>query len=135
MNFNNNGRENLRSNRLDPRIKADIPCEAGLEGDCLESVQVLDLSTGGLKFSCNFQTIKQLLPEEESGVGLIVGTTIEIKFSLPSPGKCAAAITTKARLIHSERLAQDLFHVGIQFVSLNKTDLGKLEAFIGEHGK
>ena len=135
MNFNSDDRKHLRSNRLGLRIKTEITCEVGLKGDNLTAVQILDLSIGGLKFSCGQQTIKQILPQEEGGVGLIVDTTIEIKFKLPSPNKRAAAIKTEARLIHSERLAQDLFHVGIQFVNLDKTATGKLEAFIEEHGE
>ena len=135
MNFNSDSREHLRSNRLDHRVKTDIPCEVGLKGDNFAPVQILDLSIGGMKFSCGQQTIKQLLPDEEGGVGLIMDASIEIKFKLPSSGKRATAIKTNARLIHSERLAQDVFHVGIQFISLNKTAISKLEAFIQEDGK
>lgn len=135
MNFYSDDQKHLRSNRLDLRIKTDIPCEVGLEGDDFAPVQILDLSLGGMKFSCGQQTIKQILPEEEGGVGLIMDATIEVNFKLPSPGKRATAINTNARLIHSERLAQDVFHVGIQFISLNKTAISKLEAFIEEYGK
>ena len=135
MNFNSDDRKHLRSNRLDLRIKTDIPCDVGLKSDDLVPVQILDLSIGGLKFSCGQQTIKQILPEEEVGVGLIVDATIEIKFKLPSSNKRAAAIKTNARLIHSERLAQDLYHVGVQFISLNTTAISKLEAFIEEYDK
>ncbi|GAH05654.1 unnamed protein product, partial [marine sediment metagenome] len=83
---------------------------------------------------CDHQTIQQITPEE-GGVGLIVDTTIEVKFKLPSPNKRATAIKTNARLIHSERLAQDLFHVGVEFVTLNRTAVSKLEAFIEECNK
>ena len=135
MNFNSDDPKHLRSNRLDLRIKTDIPCEVGLKGNDFAPVQILDLSLGGMNFSCGQQTIKPILPDEEGGVGLIMDATIEVNFKLPSPGKRATAINTNARLIHSERLAQDVFHVGIQFISLNKTAISKLEAFIEEYGK
>jgi hypothetical protein len=131
MDSNSDGREHLRSNRLYLRIKTEIPCEVGLKGGGFASVQIIDLSEGGLKFGCGHQTIQQIMPEE-GGVGLIVDTTIEVKFTLPSPNKRATAIKTNARLIHSERLAQDLFHVGVQFVALNRTAISKLEAFVEE---
>ena len=55
---------------------------------------------------------------------------IDVQFRLPSDNKRATAIKTGARIIHSERLAQDLFHVGIQFNTLNGNARSQLEAFI-----
>jgi hypothetical protein len=55
---------------------------------------------------------------------------IDIQFTLPADGKRAAEIKTSAAIIHSERLAQNVFHVGIQFKSLNINARRQLETFI-----
>ena len=55
---------------------------------------------------------------------------IDVQFTLPSDNKRTVVIKTGARIVHSERLAQDVFHVGIQFNTLNANAHGQLEAYI-----
>ncbi len=107
-----------------------MPCEVGLPGDKLFAAKILDLSVGGLKFSCSQETVNSIIPDGERTVGLIMDVEIDVQFTLPSDNKRASAIKTGARIIHSERLAQDLFHVGIQFNTLNSNARSQLEAFI-----
>jgi hypothetical protein len=42
-------------------------------------------------------------------------------------------LSCRARLIHSERLAQDLFHIGVQFLDLEEAAANALEAYVGQH--
>jgi len=55
---------------------------------------------------------------------------INIQFTLPSDKKRTTTTKINARIIHSERLAQDVFHVGIQFNTLSINDLRQMEAYI-----
>lgn len=96
----------------------------------MSTAEVLDISIGGLKFSCSREIVNDLIPDSERTVGLIMDVEIEVQFKLPADGKRETAIKTGARIIHSERLAQDLFHVGIQFNKLNINAGRQLQAYI-----
>jgi hypothetical protein len=54
----------------------------------------------------------------------------DVQFKLPSDKNQSVAIKTGARIVHSERLAQDVFHVGIQFNALDASAIRQLEAYI-----
>ena len=107
-----------------------MPCEVGQPGGKLFAAKVLDISIGGLKFSCSQETVNSIIPDGERTVGLIMDVEVEVQFSLPSDNKSTTVIKTGASIIHSERLAQDLFHVGIQFNTLNSNVRRQLEVFI-----
>lgn len=94
------------------------------------AAKILDISIGGLKFSCSQATVNDIIPDGEGTVGLIMDAEIDVQFTLPSDNKRTAIIKTAARIVHSERLAQDVFHVGIQFNALNTNALRQLEAYI-----
>ncbi len=123
-------RKNLRSDRKCFRIKTEFPCEVGPAGGSMIAAQILDLSYGGLKFSCDLQTIKAIFPQDQAAVGMILDAEIEVHFRLPTESKRATAIKARVRVVHSERLAQDLFNVGVQFLGLNQTATKKLEDFL-----
>ena len=91
---------------------------------------ILDLSYGGAKFSCDQQTVKRMFPQDQAAVGMILDAEIEVHFILPTESKRGAAFMARARVVHSERLAQDLFNVGVQFLGLNQADARKLEDYI-----
>ena len=135
MNSYTDAQQHFRSNRKQHRIHAELPCEVGQPGGKLFVAKVLDISVGGLKFSCSQETVNNIIPDGERTVGLIMDVEIDVQFKLRSDNKRATAIKTGARIIHSERLAQDLFHVGIQFNTLSSNDRGQLEAYIEELGQ
>jgi hypothetical protein len=122
--------QHFRSNRRHRRIRAALSCEIGQSDGKLFTAQILDISIGGLKFSCSHDTVNNIIPEGERTVGLIMDAGIDIQFKLPSDKKRTTAIKTSARIIHSERLAQDVFHVGVQFNTLNINALRQLETYI-----
>ena len=135
MNSYTDAQQHFRSNRRHHRIRPELPCEVGQPGGKLFTAKVLDISVGGLKFSCSQETVNNIIPDGERTVGLIMDVEIDVQFKLRSDNKRATAIKTGARIIHSERLAQDLFHVGIQFNTLSSNDRGQLEAYIEELGQ
>ncbi len=131
-NVNRQNQQHLRIDRKHFRVDFDLPCKVGPSDSRVMVARVMDLSTGGLKFSCDRTTIQKIIPESQQALGLILGVEIVVHFTVKLQGKRASAIKNQARVIHSERLAQDLFHVGIQFLDLDHTSAGKLETFIGE---
>jgi len=88
------------------------------------------MSVGGLKFCCSQAIVNGIIPDGERTVGLIMDVEVDVQFKLPSDNKRTAEIKTSARIIHSERLAQDVFHVGIKFNSLDTNALRQLETYI-----
>ena len=130
MNLNKETRQHLRSDRKCFRVKAEIPCEVGPAGGEMKVALIHDLSCGGVKFSCNQHTVSNLFPDDQAPLGVVLDAYIEMHFRLHAEDKPAAAIKTRARIIHTERLAQDLFQVGVQFINLSQAATKKLETFI-----
>lgn len=131
-NVNRQKHQHLRIDRKHFRIATDLPCKVGPSDSKVTTARVLDLSIGGLKFSCDRTTIKKIIPESQQALGLILGVEVVVHFTIKQQGKRPSAIKTPARVIHSERLAQDLFHVGIQFLELESIVASTLETYIGE---
>jgi hypothetical protein len=129
---NRQKRQHLRIDRKHNRIDVDIPCKVGPSNSRLSSAQVLDISIGGLKFSCNQATIRQIIPDSQYTVGLISGVEIVVHFTIEPHDQSSFTIKTPARVIHTERLAQDKFHIGIQFLGLDSEQVLKLESWIDE---
>jgi c-di-GMP-binding flagellar brake protein YcgR len=130
VNLNKEAQQHLRSDRKYFRAKTEIPCEVGPAGGEMKVALIRDLSCGGVKFSCNQQVINNIFQEDEAPLGVVLEAYVNIHFRLLPEDKRAAAIKTGARVIHTERLAQDLYQVGVQFIDLNQTAANKLEAFI-----
>jgi hypothetical protein len=55
---------------------------------------------------------------------------MEISFGLPLGDAHVLPIRTRGRVVHSERLAQDEFHVGVQFIDLAKSVSEPIEIYI-----
>jgi len=112
------------------RLDTDIPCTVRLpKGDNLPAV-IVNLSVGGIKFSCSRDTVHHILPKDQRVPGQVMGVLIEIGFDLQSPIQDRLSLNTTARVIHSERLAQDVFHVGVQFLHVDETDMATLRGYI-----
>jgi c-di-GMP-binding flagellar brake protein YcgR len=117
--------------RLHDRVNTDLTCRIGLQQDSLDSVQILNLSAGGLKLSCTREIALRILPEEQHTPGLVSDVIIELHLQLPLPDpKKPAPISCSASLVHTERLAQDTWHIGIQFLELSDTEQKALQAYI-----
>ena len=119
--------------RKDGRINTDLTCRVGLEQGTPCTAQILNLSAGGLKFSCTEETIVHLLPEDQRTPGLVSDVIIEVRFQLPLAGrKKPALIQCNAGIVHTERLAQDVYHIGVQFLGLGDTDKKSLQAYLDD---
>ena len=130
MKQNKEAQQHLRSDRKYLRTRAEIPCEVGLAGGGMNAALIHDLSCGGVKFSCNQHTVDIIFPDDQAPLGVVLDAYIEIHFRLYTEDKRAASIMTSARIIHTERLAQDLYQVGVQFIGLKQVEMKRLETFI-----
>ena len=128
-------KQHLRIERKHLRINVDIHCMIGLPDDDLSDAQICDLSVGGLKFSCRQHTINNLLPENIRAPIPLTGVTLVIHFELQQPDQAAHPVKCEGRVVHFERLAQDNFHVGLQFTSIDTTTEEKLLAYLESANK
>ncbi len=118
------------------RVNADLTCQVGPQQDTLDTARILNLSAGGLKFSCTQETVHRLLPGDQRTPGLVSDVIIELQFQLPLPGrKKPVLIKSTASVIHTERLAQDNYHIGVRFHSLRDTDRKSLMAYLEDNKK
>jgi hypothetical protein len=77
------------------------------------------------------QVINSILPEDQRTPGQILDVEMDISFDLPLGGDPPSLpVRTRARVVHSERLAQDEFHVGVQFIDLEESLSGQIESYI-----
>lgn len=113
------------------RIPVDIPCLVGLAGDTGLPAGIINLSAGGLKFGCNRDVFNQLLPEDQRVPGLVSDIEIDIEFRLPdAEGGTSETIRNRATIIHTERLAQDRYTLGVRFSGLDEADAGVIRSGI-----
>jgi hypothetical protein len=118
--------------RRHARIGTGLTClvATGTQGKSHQA-QMLNLSAGGLKFSCPQAAFIDLLPESLRTPGLAQDVEIEVQFQLVLPGRADPhTIKTAATIIHTERLAQDCYHVGARFNLLPDTDTLALDTYI-----
>jgi hypothetical protein len=126
-------RRPLKIDRKYIRLNTEIPCHVGIAGEEAMPATILDVSVGGLKFGCSQATVKRILADDRFVLGRIMDVEIVLRFSLKQAAGGDAPIECRARVIHSERLAQDLFHVGVQFLDLSQTTAAALDSYIAEH--
>ena len=131
--MNRQKRQPLKIDRKYIRVNTEIPCEVGLADDEPSSATILDVSLGGLKFGCSQTTIKRILSDDRFVLGRIMNVEIVVRFSLKPAAGGDTPVECRARVIHSERLAQDLFHVGVQFLDLSQAAATALKTCIDEH--
>jgi len=112
------------------RLDTEIPATVRLpKGETLPVV-IVNLSASGLKFSCGRDTVHQILPQDQRTPGQVTGVMIEVQFDLQLSAQPRLSLNAMARVIHSERLAQDAFHVGVQFIHIDEAELATLKSYI-----
>ena len=127
--------QHLWINRKYERVGVDLPCELSFPGGGSVPVRILNLSVGGLKFSCDQDTFYRVLPEDQRTPGLVTGVEIAISFQIPSAREAPTSLQLTVSVIHTERLAQDNYHVGVMFTDMAKPGVRALENYINEGRK
>jgi hypothetical protein len=114
------------------RIGTETPCRLGLPGAIRYDVTIINLSAGGLRLECNLATYEAIIPDEQRTPGQVIDVRVEVEFNLQPARRDTISLRLTAMVIHSERLKQDSFHIGIQFTDMRKADLDLLEEYVGE---
>ena len=124
-------KQHFRIDRRYQRVATEMGCEVnGLEGGEHLSASILNLSAGGLKLKCGLQVINSILPADQRTPGQILNVELDIRFSLPQADGALVPVGVHASVVHSERLAQDEFHVGVQFQDADADVIRQLEGYI-----
>lgn len=125
-------KQHFAIDRKHDRIETSIPCRLGLSGAQLRAATIINLSVGGTKIECDLATFKAIIPAEQHTPGQVADVDVCIKFTLRPVNRRAMNMDLTARVIHTERLAQDTYHIGIEFRELRKTDYNRIESHIEE---
>ena len=123
-------KQHFALDRKHDRIATEIPCRFGLPGERELHATIINLSAGGLRLACNLETYEAIIPEEQRTPGQVIDVHVEIKFALQPVNRPVVDLQLRAVVIHSERLAQDNFHIGIQYEGISKSDFNLLEEYI-----
>ena len=123
-------KQHFALDRKHDRISTEIRCRLGLVGEQEYQGTVINLSAGGLRLACNLATYEAIIPEEQRTPGQVIDVHIDIKFTLQPDNQPPVDLQLRAMVIHSERLAQDNFHIGIQFEGMDKSDFNRLEEYV-----
>lgn len=119
-----------KEKRLHLRLDVKIPGKVRLPSSDFLPALIVNLSAGGLKFSCGRDTVHHILPKSQRIPGQVIGVMIEIQFDLQPLSQPLLSVGAIAKVIHSERLAQDVFHVGVQFSKIDAAAAQTLKAYI-----
>lgn len=131
--MNRGGQQHLWINRRHQRASVDLPCELCLPGGGSAPARILNLSVGGLKFCCGQDTLCDMLPEGQRMPGQVAGITIGICLQFPSGDAPHTRLRVKVSVVHTERLAQDKYHVGVQFIDLNEASARAVEDYVEKY--
>jgi hypothetical protein len=125
-------KQHFAIDRKNNRIDTEIPCRFGVPGGQQYDATILNLSAGGLKLECNHATYIAIIPDNQRVPGQVSDVRVTVKFSLRPISRRSMNLQLEAMIVHSERLAQDSYHIGIQFTNMRKTDTNRIEDHIEE---
>ena len=123
-------KQHFALDRKHERIATEIPCRLGLPDEREYQGTVINLSAGGLRLACNLATYEAIIPVEQRTPGQVIDVHIAIRFTLSPDNRPPVDLQLRAIVIHSERLAQDSFHIGIQFEGIGNSDFNLLEEYV-----
>ena len=123
-------KQHFALDRKHDRIATEIPCRLGLPDAEQYQGTIINLSAGGLRLACDLNTYQAIIPEEQRTPGQVIDVHIDIQFAVQPLDQPAVDLQLRALVIHSERLAQDSFHIGIQYEQISKSDYNLLEEHI-----
>ncbi|MGB5261392.1 MAG: PilZ domain-containing protein [Gammaproteobacteria bacterium] len=125
-------KQHFALDRKNERIGTEIPCRLGLPGAKQYDGTITNLSAGGLRLACNLATYDAIIPDDQRTPGQVMDVIVEVKFTLQPVNRDAITLQFSAVVIHTERLAQDSFHIGIQYRDMHKQDTDLLADYIRE---
>ncbi|MCK5092457.1 MAG: PilZ domain-containing protein [Gammaproteobacteria bacterium] len=116
-----------KEKRQYPRIRARLPLKIiSPDGKVLPATS-LDMSLEGIQIECNHLTQQQLiLDHEKEKPGQPVELNVQLK--IPATKHSKNKVEIRCRLVVSRRLAQDTYHLGLNYLDFEDTE--HLETFL-----
>jgi len=109
-----------------PRVSLDGDVSLYLS-DVVRSGHLMNISPSGIQIECQHQLIEQL-SQFKSEAGLY--PHFELEFSMPNTGK--ETIKSVCNVSCCRRLSQDMYHLGLNFITLSENDEARVSDYI-EH--
>ncbi|RMF18844.1 MAG: PilZ domain-containing protein [Gammaproteobacteria bacterium] len=122
---------NLRHHlRIEAAFPATLMTEDGQACEC----EIVNLSRTGIMVACDRATLETLMPskQRESLFAPLNPVTVDACFELTLSTTGRTQLNCGCHIIHTRRLARDVFHVGLEFVRLEPRDRLRIEQFIAE---
>ena len=116
-----------KEKRQFPRVKARLPLKIiNPDGDILQATS-LDMSLDGIMVECDHQTQQQLMSgNEKENPGQPIEFHVQVQ--IPVTKNSNHRVEMRCRLVTSRRLAQDTYHLGLNYLDFENTE--KLEEFL-----
>ena len=111
--------------RLYPRVNADLEVKIGIPGDNT-GARIVDISLGGVSIKGNHElaTILKLDLDQPHGCNHMVSFDLSSK-----------KLSILCRLVHVRRLSQHDYVFGINFLSLDESDVASLSGYIDSRAR
>ena len=109
------------------RIATNLPATIRSEGIAEHQVELVDISEGGVGFSCDKEAAFDLLPPEHRVPGPLKTVYLSVDFKVPTSDQ---NINIRCRLAFCRRLSESQFHFGLQFLDITDQDAGYLKQYI-----
>ncbi len=108
--------------------KVDLRGDAGILLDgVVRNSSVMNLTPSGIQVECRHQLVEQLC-KHKSSAGLF--PSFELEFELPVSNKKKKTIKSVCNVSYCRRQRQDSYHLGLNFVVLEKQDKKQLEQYL-----
>lgn len=116
-----------KEKRQYPRVKAKLPLKIITPSGEVLPATSLDMSLDGIQIECDHQTQQQLvLDNEKTKPGHPVELNVQLK--IPATKHSKNTVEMRCRLVISRRLAQDTYHLGLNYLDFEDTE--QLESFL-----
>lgn len=113
--------------------RADVTIEVTVKkpnGDSL-SCTASNLSRAGIMLLCDFETVKQLIPNQTTpapGDWIYVTT----RFAIPVVAAQTVSVAADGHIVHLRRIARDQFQVGVQFIEFENNGFNYVDQYVSK---
>jgi len=120
----------FRNLRQHERVSTRLDCQVATPAGASFDATIFDMSAGGLRIACDRPAYEKLIPANQRIPGLVHDVSATIRFSLKTGNGRASSITAEVDVVHTIRLAQDSFHLGVKIRDMSRDDRGRLEKYV-----
>ena len=109
-----------------PRLEVALPIKAVLPDGKTINVWMRNVSRAGIQLRLDRHRAERLFPDGR----ITPGSSMTLRLSLPSGEDTWPEIEVSTSVIYAQRIAQDAYLLGVEYVELDHDDYQKLATFI-----